>query len=255
VSPVDVPFRIDGPADAPPVLLSNSLGTTSEMWDPQVPALSERYRVVRYDTRGHGGAPVPNGPYSLDDLGGDALALLDRLGVERAHVVGLSLGGMTGMWLAANAPERVDRLVAMCTSAMLAEEHDWPARAKLVREQGTGAVAQASIERWFTPGFVAANPDTVARLRATLADTPPEGYAGCCDAIAGMDLLDAIESVEAPTLVIAGRQDPATPPPHAERIAERIPGARLELVDAAHLANIELADEVTALTLSHLEGR
>jgi 3-oxoadipate enol-lactonase len=162
---------------------------------------------------------------------------------------------MTGMWLAANAPERVDRLVAMCTSAMLAEEHDWPARAKLVREQGTGAVAQASIERWFTPGFVAANPDTVARLRATLADTPPEGYAGCCDAIAGMDLLDAIESVAAPTLVIAGRQDPATPPPHAERIAERIPGARLELVDAAHLANIELADDVTALTLAHLEGR
>ena len=224
MSPVDVPFRIDGPADAPPVLLSNSLGTTSEMWDPQVPALSERYRVVRYDTRGHGGAPVPNGPYSLDDLGGDALALLDRL-------------------------------VAMCTSAMLSEEHDWPARAKLVREQGTSAVAQASIERWFTPGFVAANPDTVARLRATLADTPPEGYAGCCDAIAGMDLLDAIESVAAPTLVIAGRQDPATPPPHAERIAERIPGARLELVDAAHLANIELADDVTALTLAHLEGR
>ena len=115
--------------------------------------------------------------------------------------------------------------------------------------------SSASIERWFTPGFVAANPDTVARLRATLADTPPEGYAGCCDAIAGMDLLDAIESVAAPTLVIAGRQDPATPPPHPERIAERIPGARLELVDAAHLANIELADDVTALTLAHLEGR
>jgi 3-oxoadipate enol-lactonase len=116
-------------------------------------------------------------------------------------------------------------------------------------------VAQASIERWFTPGFVEANPDTVAKLRATLADTPPEGYAGCCDAIAGMDLLDAIESVQAPTLVIAGRQDPATPPAHAERIAERIHGSRLELVDAAHLANIELADSVTALTLAHLEGR
>jgi 3-oxoadipate enol-lactonase len=254
VSPVDVPFRIDGPADAPPVLLSNSLGTTSEMWDPQVPALSERYRVVRYDTRGHGSAPVPNGPYSLDDLGGDALALLDRLGVERAHVVGLSLGGMTGMWLAANAPERVDRLVAMCTSAMLAEEHDWPARAKLVREQGTGAVAQASIERWFTPGFAEANPDTVAKLRATLADTPPEGYAGCCDAIAAMDLRPLLASVTAPTLVVAGAEDPATPPWHGAVIASGIPGARLRVIrGAAHLANVSSAAEFTATLLAHLD--
>ena len=255
MSPVDVPFRIDGPADAPPLLLSNSLGTTSEMWDPQIPALSESYRVVRYDTRGHGAAPVPNGPYSLDDLGGDAVALLDRLGIERAHVVGLSLGGMTGMWLAANAPERVGRLVVMCTSAMLAEEHDWPARAKLVREQGPAAIADATIERWFTPGFVARDPDTVAKLRATLSDTPPEGYAGCCDAIGGMDLLADLARIEAPTLVIAGRLDPATPPAHAERIAAGIPGARLELVEAAHLANIECAEEVTRLTLSHLETR
>jgi 3-oxoadipate enol-lactonase len=255
VSPVDVPFRLDGPAGAPPLLLSNSLGTTSEMWDPQIPALTERYRVVRYDTRGHGTAPVPNGPYSLDDLGGDAVALLDRLGIERAHVVGLSLGGMTGMWLGAHAPERVDRLVLMCTSAMLAEEHDWPARANLVREQGPGAIADATIERWFTPGFVERNPDTVARLRATLADTPPEGYAACCDAIGGMDQLADLERIEAPTLVIAGREDPATPPPHAERIADGIPGARLEIVDAAHLANIERAEEVTRLTLSHLEAR
>jgi 3-oxoadipate enol-lactonase len=255
VSPVDVPFRLDGPAGAPPLLLSNSLGTTSEMWDPQIPALTERYRVVRYDTRGHGTAPVPNGPYSLDDLGGDAVALLDRLGIERAHVVGLSLGGMTGMWLGAHAPERVDRLVLMCTSAMLAEEHDWPARANLVREQGPGAIADATIERWFTPGFVERNPDTVARLRATLADTPPEGYAACCDAIGGMDQLADLERIEAPTLVIAGREDPATPPPHAERIAEGIRRARLEIVDAAHLANIERAEEVTRLTLSHLEAR
>jgi 3-oxoadipate enol-lactonase len=255
VSPVDVPFRIDGPADAPPLLLSNSLGTTSEMWDPQIPALSERFRVVRYDTRGHGAAPVPNGPYSLDDLGGDAVALLDRLGMERAHVVGLSLGGMTAMWLGANAPDRVDRLVLMCTSAMLAEEHDWPARANLVREQGPGAIVDATVARWFTAGFAAQHPDTVAKLRATLSDTPPEGYAGCCDAIGAMDQLSDIERIEAPTLVIAGREDPATPPAHAERIAERIPGARLELVDAAHLANVERAEDVTRLTLSHLEVR
>jgi 3-oxoadipate enol-lactonase len=252
VTPIDVPFRIDGPADAPVLVLSNSLGTTSEMWDPQIPALTERFRVVRYDTRGHGEAPVPNGPYSLDDLGGDAVALFDRLGAGSVHLAGLSLGGMTGLWLAVNAPERIERLVVMCTSAMLAEEHDWVARAKLVRDQGTGAVAQASIERWFTPGFAQANPDVVAKLRATLADTSPEGYAGCCDAIAGMDLVDALGGVTAPTLVIAGSEDPATPPAHGERIAQRIPGARLEIVEAAHLANIERADEVTRLMLSHL---
>jgi 3-oxoadipate enol-lactonase len=255
LSAVDLPYRIEGPADAPPVLLSNSLGSTAEMWDPQVPALAARFRVIRYEIRGHDGAPVPDGPYSLDDLGADAIALIDHLGVARTHVVGLSLGGMTGMWLAVNAPERVDRLVVMCTSAMLADEHDWPLRARTVREQGTGAVAEAVVERWFTPAFRAANPDVAARMRAMVADTPPEGYAGCCDAIGAMDVTAAIEAVTAPTLVIAGRQDPATPPSHAEIIARRIPGAHLELVDAAHLANYERPDEVTALILSHLEAQ
>jgi 3-oxoadipate enol-lactonase len=195
---------------------------------------------------------VPDGPYRLDDIGGDVVALLDRLGVGRAHFCGLSLGGMTGMWLAANAPERVDRLALLCTSAMLAADHDWPLRARTVREQGTGAVAEAVVERWFTPAFAAANPELVARMRAMVTDTAPEGYAGCCDAIGAMDLEDDIRGITAPTLVIAGAEDPATPPRHAERIAERIPGARLERVDAAHLANYERPDEVTAMILSHL---
>jgi 3-oxoadipate enol-lactonase len=255
VSPVDVPFRIDGPANAPVLVLSNSIGSTSAMWDPQVPAFSERFRVVRYETRGHAGAPVPDGPYTIADLGGDVVALLDRLGVERAHFAGLSLGGMTGMWLGANAPERIGRLTLMCTSAMLARDVDWPARAALVREQGTGAIAQATVERWFTPGFIAAQPDVAARWRATIADTPAEGYAGCAAAIATMDLEDDIARVTAPTLVIAGRQDPATPPPHGELIAKTIPGARLEIVEAAHLANYERPEDVTRLVLSHLEVR
>ena len=253
-TPVEVPHRIDGPDDAPPLLLSNSLGSTSDMWDPQIPALAERFRVIRYEHRGHDGAAVPDGPYSLDDIGGDVVGLLDRLGIERAHFAGLSLGGMTGMWLAVNAPDRVDRLALLCTSAMLAAEHDWPLRARTVREHGTGAVAEAVVERWFTPEFAAAHPDLIARMRAMVADTPPEGYAGCCDAISAMDLEEDIGAVQSPTLVIAGRRDPATPPAHAERIAERIPGARLELVDAAHLANYERPDEVTALMLSHLEA-
>jgi 3-oxoadipate enol-lactonase len=254
-SPVEVPYRVDGPEDAPVLVLSNSLGSTSDMWDPQVPALTERFRVIRYEIRGHDSAPVPDGPYSLDDLGGDVVALLDRLGVECAHFAGLSLGGMTGMWLAVNAPERVDRLVLMCTSAMLSADHDWPLRARTVREKGTGAVAEAVVERWFTPAYVEANPDVAERMRTMVADTPSEGYAGCCDAIDAMDLVQDIAAVKAPTLVIAGREDPATPPRHAEQIAGQIPGARLELVDAAHLASYERPDEVTALILSHLEAQ
>jgi 3-oxoadipate enol-lactonase len=253
-TPVEVPHRVDGPEDAPVLVLSNSLGSTSDMWDPQLPALTERFRVVRYEIRGHDGAPVPDGPYSIADLGADTVALLDRLGVERAHFAGLSLGGMTGMWLAVNAPERVDRLVLLCTSAMLAKEHDWPLRARTVREQGTSAIAAAGVERWFTAAYIAANPDVAERMRAMIAATPPEGYAACCDAIDAMDLVAEIARVRAPTLVIAGRQDPATPPPHAEQIAAQIPGARLELVDAAHLANYERPDEVTALMLDHLEA-
>ena len=255
MSPVDVPFRIEGPADGPVLVLSNSIGSSSAMWDPQVPALAEHFRVLRYETRGHAGAPVPQGPYTIADLGGDVVALLDRLGVERAHFAGLSLGGMTGMWLGVNAPDRIARLALMCTSAMLARAFDWPARAALVREEGTGAIAQATIERWFTPGFIESHPDVAASWRATISDTPAEGYAGCAEAIGSMDLEDDIARVSAPTLVIAGRQDPSTPPPHGELIAERIPGARLEIVEAAHLANYERPRDVTRLLLSHLEVR
>jgi 3-oxoadipate enol-lactonase len=254
-SAVEVPYRVDGPEHAPVLVLSNSLGSTSAMWDPQVPALTERFRLVRYEIRGHDSAPVPDGPYSLDDLGGDVVALLDRLGLERVSFAGLSLGGMTGMWLGVNAPERIDRLVLMCTSAMLSKEHDWPLRARTVREKGTGAVAEAVVERWFTPAYVDANPDVAERMRAMVADTPAEGYAGCCEAIDAMDLVADIAGVRAPTLVIAGREDPATPPPHAEQIAGQIPGARLELVDAAHLASYERSHEVTALMLDHLEAK
>ena len=254
MSPVEVPHTIDGPEGAPVLVLSNSIGSTSAMWEPQIGPLSSRFRVVRYETRGHAGAPVPEGPYAIADLGGDVLALLDRLGVERAHFAGLSLGGMTGMWLGVNAPERIDRLVLLCTSAMLARDVDWPARAQTVRAEGTEAVAEGTVERWFTSSFRDANPEVAERWRATVAATPAEGYAGCAEAIGTMDLEDDIAAIRAPTLVIAGRHDPATPPPHAELIASRIPGARLELVDGAHLSNFECPDEVTALMLDHLDG-
>jgi len=249
---IDVSYDITGPDDEPVLVLSNSLGSTGAMWDPQVPTLARRLRVVRYEHRGHGGSPVPPGPYSLDDLGADALALLDRLGLEHVHWCGLSLGGMVGMWLAINAPERIDRLVLCCTSARLGPPEMWAQRAETVRAEGVEAVADAGIGRWLTEDFIAREPEKTAAVRAMLVATPDEGYAGCCAAIEHMDLIPELGAVRAPTLVIAVRQDPATPPEHGERIGAGIPGARLELVDAAHLATIEQPVVMTDLIAEHL---
>jgi 3-oxoadipate enol-lactonase len=248
---VAVHHRLDGPEDAPVLVLSNSLGTTHAMWDDQLPALAERFRVLRYDMRGHGDSPVPPGPYSIDDLGGDVLALLDRLGLERASFCGLSIGGMTGMWLAARAPERVERLAVCCTSAHL--PGDWHERAATVRAEGVAAVADAALGRWLTPGFRERRPDVVERLRRMLLGTDAEGYASSCEAIAAMDLRSELGSIRAPTLVIAAEDDPATPPEHGRLIEASVPDARLVVVpDARHLANVERAEDVTPLLLEHL---
>jgi 3-oxoadipate enol-lactonase len=246
---------VTGPEDAPALVLSNSLGATLAMWDPQAEALAERFRLVRYDTRGHGESPVPPGPYDIADVGADLVALLDHLGIERAHVTGLSLGGMTGMWLGINAPERLDRLVLLCTSAKLGPPENWSERARTVRADGTAAVAEAGVGRWLTERFREEHPDTAEWLRAMIAAQPDAGYAECCGVIERMDQLADLPSITAPTLVIAGAQDPATPPEHAERIVAGIPGARLEVLDpAAHLANVEQPEAVTRLILEHLEG-
>ena len=252
MTPVEVAFAVDGAEGTPTVVLSNSLGSTPAMWDPQFPALASRFQVVRYDHRGHGRSPVPPGPYELADLGADIIAMLDRLSLERVHWCGLSLGGMVGMWMAINAPERIDRLVLCCTSARLGPPEMWAQRAETVRAEGVEAVADAGIGRWLTEGFIEREPERTAAVRAMLVATPDEGYAGCCAAIEHMDLIPELGAVRAPTLVIAGRQDPATPPEHGERIAAGIPGARLELVDAAHLATIEQPDVMTDLIAGHL---
>jgi 3-oxoadipate enol-lactonase len=211
--------------------------------------------VIRYDLRGHGRSPVPDGPYALDDLGADALALLDRLEIERAHIAGISLGGMVSMWLAIHAPDRVDRLVPCCTSARLGPPEGWVERAALVRRKGTQVLAPSVVERWLTPAYRTAHPEEVSRLRAMIAATPAEGYAGCCTAIEHMDLRAELGRVRAPTLVVAGEEDPATPPEHGELIASLIPGARLAVIEgAAHLANIERPDAFTAVVRSLLVG-
>lgn len=253
---VDVHAVVEGPADAPVVLLAGSLGSTLEMWDPQVSALAERFRVVRYDARGHGRSPVPPGPYSLDDLVDDAVALLDRLGVERASVVGLSLGGMTAMRLAAREPERVDRLVVLCSSALLRPASAWTERAALVRAEGTAAVAATVVERWLTAEASEREPELVTRLQDMIAGTPAEGYAACCEAIGAMDLRADLPRIAAPTLTIAGADDPATPPEHLAAVAAAVPDAvALVLPQAAHLASWEQADAVNAAVLAHLSGR
>ena len=254
MSAVEVHAAVDGPAGAPVVLLTGSLGSDLSMWDAQVPALAERFRVVRYDARGHGRSPVPPGPYGLDDLVDDAVALLDRLDVERAHVVGLSLGGMTALRLAAREPHRVDRLAVLCTSALLGPASAWAERAELVRAQGTAAVAEAVVDRWFTPALRAADPGLVERMRRMVADTPAEGYAACCAAIETMDLRADLPRIAAPTLAVAGADDPATPPEHLAAVASGVPGGRLlVLPQAAHLASVEQAAAVNAALLAHLD--
>ncbi len=251
---------LEGPEDAPVLVLSNSLGTTLGMWDEQAPALGERFRLLRYDHRGHGGSPVPPGPYSVEELGRDVMALLDRLGVERFTFCGLSIGGMVGMWLAGEAPERIERLLLCCTSARFAPD-TFDSRARTVRAQGVSAIADAVVERWFTPAFRQEHPEIAERAWRMLLDTPAEGYAACCEAVRDAGLSGRLGTISAPTLVIAGADDPAAPPDQAELICDSIPDASLEVIpDAAHLANIEQPEAITQAILDHLnpvvrEGR
>jgi 3-oxoadipate enol-lactonase / 4-carboxymuconolactone decarboxylase len=242
--------RLEGPAGAPVVVLAASLGATLEIWDAQVAALAPHYRVLRYDHRGHGGSPVPDGPYAMADLAADALALLDELGVETVTWCGLSLGGMVGMRLALDAPQRIGRLVLCCTSAYLEPIAGWTERAATVRASGVGAIAASVLGRWLTP---AAPPELAERLGAMLRATPAEGYAGCCEAIAGHDVRAALAAVQAPTLAVAAADDPATPPAELEAIRDAIPGARLARLErAAHLANVERPDAFNAALLGFL---
>jgi 3-oxoadipate enol-lactonase len=248
---VDVAYTEAGPADAPVLVLSNSLGATRAMWDPQVPALAERFRVVTYDTRGHGKSPAPAGPYSIDDLTDDVVALLDRLGVERVHLAGVSLGGMTGMRLAAREPARVHRLAVFCSSVK-PDPQGFLDRARAVRAGGTAPLAPAVVSRWLTPDYAAQHPDLVAGLESMVAGADDEGYAACGEAVGRLDLRDDLGRIGAPTLVVSGAEDPALPPEHQRVIAGGIPGAELLTVAAAHLANLEQPVQVSGALLGHL---
>jgi 3-oxoadipate enol-lactonase/4-carboxymuconolactone decarboxylase len=246
-------YDLTGPDGAPVVAFSNSIGTTLEMWDAQARALSGRYRVLRYDTRGHGRSPVVDQPASIDTLADDLSGLLDALDVARAHVVGLSLGGMTAQAFAARQPRRVLGLVLMATSNYL--PHGWEQRAALVRAQGMGAIIDAVLTRWFTPAFLQSAPPVVAALRERFLRCDPRGYAVCCGAIGAMDLRPGNAAIAAPTLIIAGANDPATPPAMSEDIRSRIAGAELLVLPrAAHILAVEQAALVNRHLASFLDS-
>src|SRR5215469_14546731 len=238
---VKLAVTVDGPSDAPVLVLAGPIGTTVGIWRHQVPVLARHFRVVRFEHRGHGPAeaqsPAPAGPYTIAELGADVLGLLSARGIERAAFAGVSLGGMIGIWLAANTPERITSLAVCCSALVpLPSAQAWRDRVAIVRSQGTSAIADTVVARWFTPAFRAGSPEAVAAVVDDLKATTPDGYAGCGDAIASMDLRPLLSSVTAPTLVIAGAEDPAAPPWHGGVIASAIPGARLRVIrGAAHL--------------------
>ncbi len=241
-------YRLDGTAGAPALVFSNSLGTDLRMWNAQVEALGDAFRVVRYDTRGHGGSGVPAGPATLERLGRDLLALLDHLELPRAHLCGLSLGGLTAQWLATQHPGRVGRLVLSNTAARIGSVESWGARIAAVESGGMQAIAEAVLARFFSPAFRAGHPETVATYGAMLRAIAPAGYTACCAALRDADLRPALGGIAAPTLVIVGSLDEATPPAQAEELQQAIGGSELALLEGvAHLANVEAPGPFSAL--------
>lgn len=247
--------EVEGRSDAPVLMLSNSLGTDLHMWDAQAPAFAAQFRLVRYDRRGHGKSGAPKGPYSMKRLARDALAIMDGLGLRKVHWLGLSMGGMEGQWLGANAPERIDRLILSNTAAHYADKSMWDNRIRAIRAGGLAAIADAVLNVWFTKDFQARAPQIVARMKAMMLATPVEGYVGCCEAIRDMDHREYLDKIAAPTLIIAGRHDPATNVDIAQSMRRQIRGANMAIVDAAHIANVEQPDAYTNEVLTFLSQR
>lgn len=247
-------YRDEGPQGAPALILSNSLGTDHAMWQPQAEALSPALRVVRYDQRGHGASDAPEGAYDLDRLGRDVVQLADHLGLGRFSFCGVSMGGLTGQWLGIHAGERLDRLVLANTSAHFPPPEMWDERMALVRDKGIEGIAEMVLARFFSPTFHQASPRTVEAFRHVLVGTAPKGYLGCCQALKAADVRDGLAAIGTPTLVISGRHDQSTPPERGEFIASRIAGARHEVLEAAHISNVERAEGFTALVAEFVGG-
>jgi 3-oxoadipate enol-lactonase len=245
-------YAVTGQPSSPALVLSNSLGTNFSMWDPQLPAFKQHFRVIRYDTRGHGQSAVPAGPYTIEQLGADVLALLDELRIARAHFCGLSMGGMTGMWLAQHAPQRLHKLVISSASARFGSVETWNARIEKVRSEGMSSVATAVVERWYTLEFRREHTAQTQGTLQILEATSPEGYAACCAALRDSDLRESISGIHTPTLILSGAKDPVSPPADGRYLAAKIAGARYRELDAAHLSNIEAAEAYTSAVLNFL---
>jgi 3-oxoadipate enol-lactonase len=228
-----------GPQDAPILMLSNSLGTNLHMWDVQVKPFTSAFRLLRYDRRGHGKSGVPQGPYTMEQFGRDAIAVMDAVGAEKVHWCGLSMGGMVGQWLGAKAPERIERLILSNTSCYYASKDMWNDRIATVKKSGLPTIADGVMNAWFTKDFRERSPDTVSDMKYMLLQTSQDGYIASGEAVRDMDHRELLKDIKAPTLIIAGRQDMATTVEAAEYIRSRVPGASLTLLDAAHISNVE----------------
>ncbi|MBU8918967.1 3-oxoadipate enol-lactonase [Bacillus sp. FJAT-29953] len=254
VNGVRLHYRFDGAEELPVVVLSNSLGTDLTMWDPQIEELTKYFRVLRYDTRGHGASDVPAGPYSIDQLGQDVVGLLDGLGIERAHFAGVSMGGMTGMWLALNAPERLGKLALCNTAAFIGPREIWDTRISAVQNSGMGPISEGVIARWFTESYVQQGPEEVEQVKKVFLETAADGYAAACAAVRDMDERDTVENITVPTLVISSKDDLATPPRDGQYLTGQIEGARYVELEGSHLSNIETSKEFTKALVDFLRG-
>lgn len=246
--------EVTGPDNLPVLMLSNSLGTNLHMWDGQVPEWSKHFRIVRYDRRGHGQSGVTPGPYSFERFGRDVLAILDALKIDKVHWCGLSMGGMVGQWLGANAPQRIDKLILSNTSGYTADKTPWIDRIKFVREKGLAQLVGPNMERWFTKGFRDSHPDVIKRFTEAFLATNQDGYIASCEAIRDMDFRASNPKITAPTLVIVGTADPATPPAAGEAVAGLIKGATIVRLEAAHISNIEQSALYTKTVLDFLKS-
>ncbi|HEV7261075.1 MAG TPA: 3-oxoadipate enol-lactonase [Bosea sp. (in: a-proteobacteria)] len=247
-------IRFDGPADAPVLMLSNSLGTNLSMWDPQIAEWAKAFRILRYDSRGHGLSVATDRSFGIDRLGQDALAILDHFGIEKTHWCGVSKGGMVGQWLATNARERMGRVVLANTAAHMGPPSLWNDRIDIARSRGMAALVPGVLERWFSPRFRETEPATVVKVSEMLTTTPAIGYATCCAAIRDMDQRETIRSIANPVLVIIGKLDPATPPAAGHLIADAIAGSRTVELNAAHLSNLEQPEAFTGAVLDFLKA-
>lgn len=232
-------YQTFGDASKPALVFSNSLGTKYSMWQPQIEHFQQDYYVICYDTRGHGASSAPQGPYSLERLGQDVVSLLDHLNIAKAAFCGISMGGLTGQWLAIHKPERFNHVIVCNTAAKIGQEQAWQDRAALVREQGLAPIAATAASRWFTNPFIQSNPAVVAELSNDLGAGSPEGYANCCEALAKADVREQLSSIQIPVLIIAGQQDPVTTVADGQFMQQRIANSKLFEINASHISNIE----------------